>query len=185
MFIFHYNPLNESIRETEMKNMITLIALILIVAFTGNAKAEIQTVTGELVNEGGEIAIYSKYGRLELHSELSDINDCFEGEYIITSEPKGAALFKLVATVFCRGKGKDLGGFGDKGNAFEEKSKSMCPMVYTPVCGMIAGAPKTFGNMCELNNAGAKKLFLGNCQNALTSGIRGHRRIDSSLIYFK
>ena len=160
-----------------MKNVLILIALVVLVAFTGNAKAQTKKIMGELVNEGETIAVYTLEGRVVVHSD-SLVNDCFSGEYEIVEESKGEALFKLVDTIFCRGKSQDLfNAYGSEKSASLEKS--FCPMVYAPVCGIINGVPQTFGNTCELNNAKARKLFLGACDKVLSGGIKGHQDLNA------
>lgn len=155
-----------------MKNILILISFITLVAFTTKSKAAEGFVVGELVNEGESIALYTKNGRLEVHAEET-LADCFEGQYAIKVEPKGTAMFKVVETISCRGKGKGM----EKN--FNGNNKSMCPMVYAPACGSVNGFPKTFGNLCELKNANAKKLFLGACEEGLSSGVRAHQEVNS------
>jgi len=170
-----------------MKNLIILISLILVVAFTSNANAGTKKLVGELVNEGETLAVYTLEGRVVVHAERN-VNDCFAGEYEVAIEPKGEAQFKLVETIFCRGKGKSF--FGDEKeveavgiNKGFGAEKMICPMIYAPVCGMINGAPQTFGNTCELANAKARKLFLGTCDQALSAGIKGHQDLSSFEIH--
>lgn len=158
-----------------MKNVIILIALILLVAFTGNAKAQTNRLVGELVNEGDTLAVYTMEGRVIVHAEQA-VEDCFAGEYVVSVEPKGSAQFKLLGTVLCRGKATAMLGFNEKSNN-EVVAKSFCPTVYVPVCGMINNVPQTFGNACELKNAKAQKLFLGSCDQAVGAGVVGHQEL--------
>ena len=167
-----------------MKNLFILIALILIVAFTGNANAGTKRLTGELVNEGDSLVVYTIEGRVLVHSE-TEVEDCFYGEYELSAEPKGEAELKLLDTVICRGKGKKRNfNFELPEEKKEVAQKGFCPMVYAPVCGMLDGIPTTFGNMCELKNAEARKLFLGVCERAISSGISGHQEINSYELNF-
>jgi len=169
-----------------MKNLIILIALILLVAFTGNAKAETRRLVGELVNEGETLAVYTVEGRVVVHAE-QNVDDCFAGEYAVRVEPKGSAQFKLIGTVLCRGKATAMFRFDEKDNKKmnTEKSnkeiaaKTICPMIYVPVCGLVNNVPHTFSNSCELTNAKAKKLFLGSCDQAIGAGIKGHQDLTS------
>ena len=180
---FHYNPLNKITEsgqrylasfEVKMKNLLILIALVLIVAFTGNAKAGVKRLTGELVNEGETLVVYSREGRVIVHAD-EQVEDCFYGEYELSIEPKGDADFKFLETVICRGKAKKAGfdlGFEAKSDKAMEKIMSK---INAPACGMLDGVPTTFTNTCELKNSGARKLFLGVCERAIGSGIQGHR----------
>ena len=45
-----------------MKNVIVLIGLILLVAFTARANAGMKSVIGELVNEGDQVTLYTNDG---------------------------------------------------------------------------------------------------------------------------
>jgi hypothetical protein len=166
-----------------MKNLLILIALILIVAFTGQAKAETKKLVGELVNEGDTLAVYTINGRVTLHSDAM-VDDCFAGEYEVAVEPKGDAQFKLVDTVICRGKTKKGFSFDDAPKPSEAVEKFLCPMIYAPVCGVLNGVPQTFGNTCELTNAKASKLFLGACEQAISAGVKGHQDLTSFEIHF-
>jgi hypothetical protein len=50
------------------------------------------------------------------------------------------------------------------------KDQAFCTAIYQPVCGMQNNNQlKTFGNSCELNNAGAKYLYDGECKNNQTN----------------
>ena len=167
-----------------MKNLVILIALILIVAFTSQAESATKKIVGELVNEGDQIAVYTLDGRVALHTDQL-VDDCFDGEYEVALEPKGEAIFKLVETLFCRGKARGFGARGslEKTNEMNEKN-AFCPMIYAPVCGSINGIPNTFGNSCELENAKAKKLFLGECEQALGMGVKIHQDVHPIEIFF-
>ena len=61
----------------------------------------------------------------------------------------------------------------------EISAKTICPMIYVPVCGLVNNVPHTFSNSCELTNAKAKKLFLGSCDQAIGAGIKGHQDLTS------
>ncbi len=39
----------------------------------------------------------------------------------------------------------------------------MCTKIYKPVCGSTNGIPKTYGNQCEMTNAGAQYMYEGEC----------------------
>ena len=162
-----------------MKNLLILIALVLIVAFTGNAKAGVKRLTGELVNEGETLVVYSREGRVIVHAD-EQVEDCFYGEYELSIEPKGDADFKFVETVICRGKAKKAGfDFGFETKSDKAMEKGDCPKINAPACGMLDGVPMTFSNTCELKNSGARKLFLGVCERAIGSGIQGHRDLSN------
>lgn len=48
--------------------------------------------------------------------------------------------------------------------------QTFCTAQYQPVCGQTSyGATKTFGNSCEMRNAGATYLYEGECRNNTTS----------------
>ena len=181
-----------------MKNIIVLIALVLVAAFTGNSNGMgMNKLRGELVKEGNTIALYTRLGRIELHTTLADVKDCFEGEYVVTDEPKGNAKFKLVKTLGCKGKGKGLSNVEIKLPTLALEKGNFCPMIYSPVCGSVkteiceAGTcsekdvTRTYGNVCELKNAGARKLFLGRCEQGVAFGIPSFREIRTSEIYIK
>ena len=161
-----------------MKNLLILIALILIVAFTGNAKAGVKRLTGELVNEGETLVVYSREGRIVVYSD-EQVDDCFYGEYELSTESKGDAEFKFLETIICRGKAKKAGfDLGFTADSDKSMDKVVCPKINAPACGMLNGVPMTFTNTCELNNSGARKLFLGVCERAIGSGIQGHRDLS-------
>ena len=167
-----------------MKNLLILIALILIVAFTGQANAGVKRLSGELVNEGETLVVYTRDGRIEIKSSES-LDDCFSGEYEVSIGAKGDEDLQLIGTVFCRGKGKAGLGFEKSQEAEIENAKGICPMIYAPVCGMVNGVPHTFGNTCELTQSSAKKLFLGSCEQAINTGIKGHQDLPSFEIHLQ
>ena len=96
---------------------------------------------------------------------------CFDGVYKIVSG-------KLVDILFCRDKGSTAQNFKNENEKEDTKSEksffdtkaNFCPLFYSPVCGIVDGQPVTFGNDCELNRSGARKILAGSCDriNALT-----------------
>ena len=172
-----------------MKNVIVLIGLILLVAFTARANAGMKSVIGELVNEGDQVTLYTNDGRVRIET-TGDVQDCFHGEYNVRPSIKVDGAYELVETVFCRGKGKGFDFGSMKGAALiseeivedtEEETVLLedklnrCPNVYAPVCGMKHNEAITFQNMCELKRANATKLFLGECQGRMSRDERSHQ----------
>lgn len=51
----------------------------------------------------------------------------------------------------------------------DDSSPKACTKEYMPKCGEKNGIKKTYGNKCELESAGAKLLYAGECQSNSTS----------------
>ena len=92
---------------------------------------------------------------------IGEDRECLNGVYEVASNSTEAQSFKLLQIHRCDG---NLNNLGLHKNIF-------CPAVYQPVCGIPAegGAPRTYGNRCELSRDDAKKLFDGECEKALNS----------------
>ena len=168
-----------------MKNILVLIGLILLVAFTGRSEAGTKSIIGELVNEGSSVALYTRDGRYSLET-ATPIQDCFEGEYTVRPSNKGEKTLELVEAIYCRGKGRgfDFGSAKSSDEIIEDTPRTKeliedkynrCPNVKSPVCGLLNGVPTTFPNICELERAGARKLFYGKCELPMVRGLSMHQ----------
>ncbi|MBI2520882.1 MAG: hypothetical protein HYV97_10710 [Bdellovibrio sp.] len=87
--------------------------------------------------------------------------ECLHGVYEVAAKSADAQSFDLLQVHRCESV---MNNVGTRKNIF-------CPAVYQPICGIPAegGAPRTYGNTCELSRDGAKKLFDGACEKALNS----------------
>jgi hypothetical protein len=156
-----------------MKNLILLSLIILGFSFITKGHA-VETVSGELAINGNVGYIYSQFGQKEVRLS-ADESSCFDGLYKVNEG-------QLVEVVFCRDKGsvaqkvnvekRNLGSSSEKG--FFDTKDNFCPLFYVPVCGVVGGKPVTFGNECELERSGARKVAIGSCDklNSLTVGFK-------------
>jgi hypothetical protein len=50
----------------------------------------------------------------------------------------------------------------DQAQLFQRRNL-ICPEVYAPVCGRLAGVEGFFSNLCDMNSAGAEFINYGAC----------------------
>ena len=178
-----------------MKNLFILITLIVAASFWTTAQAANKTLLkGELVQEGEQIALYSDLGRVELHTDRSRVQECFDGIFEVVLASKGSAKYKFLKTIICRDKGGivfDGKNFENRSTGLEDTKGNFCPMVYDPVCALAVvqvcensecverEVPKTFGNDCERAVVKAKKLFHGKCEVMNQLNTKGVQTIDT------
>ena len=178
-----------------MKNLFILITLIVAASFWTTSQAANKTLLkGELVQEGEQIALYSDLGRVELHSDFSQVQECFDGVFEVSISVKGTAKYKFLKTLICRDKGAVVfngKAFESNATGFEDTKGNFCPMIYDPVCALAVvkvcdngecierEVPKTFGNDCERAVAKAKKLFHGRCEVMNQLNTKGVQTIDT------
>ncbi|HAZ12591.1 MAG: hypothetical protein A2X86_11665 [Bdellovibrionales bacterium GWA2_49_15] len=93
--------------------------------------------------------------------EKGEDRECLGGVYEIAANDVEGQSFKLLHIHRCEGGANNMG----------LNKNIFCPAVYQPVCGIPTegGAPRTYGNTCEMSRDGAKKLFDGACEKALNS----------------
>ncbi len=94
-------------------------------------------------------------------SEKDEDRECLNGVYQVSANDSEDQDVKLLQIQRC----------DQTTNPAMTRKTIFCPAVYMPVCGIPANssAPRTYGNNCELNRDGAKKLFDGACEKALNS----------------
>jgi hypothetical protein len=163
-------------KEENMKAIILILSIsILNTAFSSGSFS----INGSLIVEQSQkIIIESAIGQFKIR-KANNIKNCSNGSYKIASV--GNNTFELLKVERCDSynvRAEEL----TKINLDSNDDFYNCGKIYEPVCGTevnpncLAGSecnslkiPRTFTNICNLNRAGATKLFKGSCNSSLTT----------------
>jgi hypothetical protein len=155
-----------------MKNLFALIVMLLATGVIANAQA--MEVYGQISIDGNDMSIESFDGRIiALAGSQVRINAAQEGLFRLRANTIPANTFTLVEVIKNNGSLK----INNHNGLNIRRDEIICPEIYQPVCGrlpktvcpegmlcaQVMPVPQTFGNLCELNAAGATLLHKGEC----------------------
>lgn len=160
-----------------MKSLtLTFLFLLLVWSHTSQARDWAFPVEGSLeVERTGAILTASltlKGGNtVKLTSFPKPLSSCTDGIFVVARDQAVAGAYRLLNIDHCAHKiEKSSGPKGNKSNVFERDPNLssfplICPEIYSPVCGQDKDSNlfRTFGNECELEGYGAKKVHKGEC----------------------
>jgi len=156
-----------------------LFAILCITSFSNIYASIVFEVSGELiVNEKSssplEISIVTKNETYKLTNKHTFFDGCAEGKYEIVSNMVPHGTYELLKVIDCKVETRSF----DFNKSNSDIHIPLCPKIYLPVCGLPKVAkcdginkceqeiPKPFlyGNLCELESAGAKIIAPFNCE---------------------
>lgn len=139
-----------------------MLTLLFLLGLMGQAKAAVQSeISGDLIitrtaETPLKMEIRGLFKTLTLTNVHTSYNTCLNGVYIVEENQDIIGTYTLVAVVDC-----DLEIY-DQSQLYQRRNL-LCPEVYAPVCGNLAGSKEIFSNLCDLNSAGAEFIDYGSC----------------------
>jgi hypothetical protein len=159
-----------------MKNIAVVLFMLIAASLFSVASASAIEVYGQISIQGDEIQLESFDGKIiTISASQVRLNSAQEGLFRLRPNTIPADTFTLVEMVKNNGALK----INHHNGLNIRRDEIICHEIYQPVCGrlpktvcaegmlcaQVMPVPQTFGNLCELNAAGATLIHKGECND--------------------